>query len=548
MPITIISYQPINNSLNVAYRPIVFRCRAKIPFATLSNYLSPIVYCDIYVDDVYYKTFSKTQYVKNSFTIPVYGTDTFAGVNFLNNNWTPPEYEFDIQDALQEVMGYNLPTIDGAEILELTNTVKKVFVKIRNAYLDENGFVVSEQTAPIQGDVLNPPVPGQGTLSNEIWVYNATLQHEDNQNFNQFLDGWKTGIWNPESFPLTKKPKVIKICQTDSSYFPISTTSNVRCLELNYKLKGQSNYLKSRWCKQIDRCNLYVSSVVPTINGALIDLSWINSAGLPDSFKIEISTTPIVNSIQGPTNFYTPPNLIINQNKTSATYSKPNVSHFLWIRPYCIGDTPGTGSMQFFQYPCILPDLQNIFKYPLSNDVTFNWSTQGFNYGAGLVQMQYSIDGGITWISDSSNIPANDGVGVFAINSVPDNTAIKYRIICSGNGCDNQISNIINDIWEPRPDYLIVVSPNPTYSITGTGTITVVNAPVTIKLEAFGGIVPGNYAKGFVEIDGIGSFDTITAQAYETKTTNITIIMPGVYDVLELRNSGIGQYSSVKLH
>lgn len=228
MPITVITYQPLSDSLNAAYRPVIFRCKTKIPDATVSNYAPPVVFCDVYLNGVYYKTLSKTA--------------------FIANDGVAPEYEFDVQDAIQEVMSYNLPPLNGSTILDLTNSVKKVFVKFRNTYLDTNGFIVSEQMAPVQGTTLQVPVSGLGTKSNEIYVYNATLQHEDNQDFKTFLEGWKTGNWNTESYPLTKRPKVVSLCKNDSSYFPIISSSEVKCFELNYKEKGKSVWKTAQYC------------------------------------------------------------------------------------------------------------------------------------------------------------------------------------------------------------------------------------------------------------------------------------------------------------
>lgn len=209
-----ITIQPAANSLNVAYRPIVFR--SIIPTTTLD--IPPVVYCDIYINGTYYKTLSKTQYLQLT-----------GGL---------PEYEFDIQDALQEVMSYNLPAMDGDAILEVDKTVRKAFVKFRNAALDSDGFIVSEQLEPIQATSSNVAVQGGGLESNEFYVYNATLQHEDNQDFAQFLSSYRTGTWDADSYPLTKRPKTIKLCKNDSSYFPITTDKDVTCLRLNYKLAG----------------------------------------------------------------------------------------------------------------------------------------------------------------------------------------------------------------------------------------------------------------------------------------------------------------------
>ena len=230
-PNIVITYQAGVDSLNVAYRPIIFRCTATITGATPTNYIPPVVYCDIYLNGIYYKSLGKTQYI--------------------NNNGITPEYEFDIQDALQEVMSYNLPDIDGSAILDVNKTFKKVFIKFRNAKLDANGFITSEQLVPIQGTSSNIPVAGDGIQSNEIYVYNATLQHEDEQDFQTFLDNYKTGIWNGNSFPLTRRPKKMKLCKTDSSYFPIISSSQIACIELNYRNKNSNTFQTAQYCYPI---------------------------------------------------------------------------------------------------------------------------------------------------------------------------------------------------------------------------------------------------------------------------------------------------------
>lgn len=227
MPITI-SYQNNNDSLNVAYRPVVFRCKARISGATPLNYIPPVVYCDVYINGIYYKSLSKT--------------------TFINNDLVAPEYEFDVQDAIQEIMSYNLPAIDGSNVLSLTKTVKKVFVKFRNAKYDVNGFITSEQLPPIQGTSTSAPVSGNGFQSNEIYVFNATLQHEDVQDFATFLDNFKTGFWDGNSYPLTKRPKKMKLCNDDSSYFPIATAKTISCLELNYRNKNSNVFQSANYC------------------------------------------------------------------------------------------------------------------------------------------------------------------------------------------------------------------------------------------------------------------------------------------------------------
>ncbi|GEN74085.1 hypothetical protein [Chryseobacterium lathyri] len=263
MPITAITYQPETFSLNSVYRPVIFRCRAKIPNATAQNYKCPVVFCDVYVDGVYYKSLARTQFIKDE-----------------NQD---PEYEFDIQDAVQELMGYNLPKMNGKIIEEFDNTIKKVFVKFRNAYSDSNGFSASEQVAPIQGTSSTPPVEGAGTNSNEIYVLNSVIQHEENQDLDKLLESYKTGTWG-NAFPLTKRPKEFKICKGDSSHFPIISAYRPKTICVQAKTKSGSI---------IDICNEIIedcpilSNIQYTItkdipnNSQAITFTWTNPVNLP---------------------------------------------------------------------------------------------------------------------------------------------------------------------------------------------------------------------------------------------------------------------------
>lgn len=234
-----ITYQKANNSINAAYRPIVYRCTATISGASINNYIPPVVYCDIYLNKVYYKTISKKQ--------------------FIFNNGTDPEYEFDIQDAVQEVLSYNLPLINGDVPIQFTKSIAQVYVKFRNAKFDVNGFIESEQLEPIQGTSSSSPVSGEGIQSNEIIVTNSTIQHEDNQEFALFLNNYKTNSWDENSYPLTRRPKNFKLTKNDSSYFPILTNRTVSCIGLYYKLKNSDDFNSVSYC--YENCAVTISDV-----------------------------------------------------------------------------------------------------------------------------------------------------------------------------------------------------------------------------------------------------------------------------------------------
>ncbi|GAB0154752.1 hypothetical protein CHRYSEOSP005_00120 [Chryseobacterium sp. Alg-005] len=264
MPITGVTYQPGTSSLNSAYRPFIFRCKAKLPNATAQNYICPVVYCDIYVEGVYYKTLSRTQ--------------------FINDENQNPEYEFDIQDAVQELMGYNLPKMEGETIETFPNTIKKIFVKFRNSYSDSNGFVTSEQPVPVQGTSTTPSVSGGGTQSNEVYVLNSAIQHEENQNLDELLASYQTGLWFSNAFPLTKRPKEFKICANDSSHFPF--VSSIKPEKICVKAKKKTGEIIDLCNDLLEACpklmNIQYTITEDQVNNVqVIEFTWTNPPNLP---------------------------------------------------------------------------------------------------------------------------------------------------------------------------------------------------------------------------------------------------------------------------
>lgn len=199
MPIGSIITQPAANSINAAYRPIVLRVTATNTDATP---IPPVVYCDIYLDDVYYKTLSKTQYTKLN-----------AGSN--------SEWEFDIQDALQEYLQKHLAANGEDQVTEAPLLVAKILCKFRSSGYDDEGFIETEDTAPIQGTDDVGATAGTGTSSNTFYGVNATLQHEDNQDLATHLNSFKHRTWGASTYPLTHRPDRYKLCVSDSDSFPI---------------------------------------------------------------------------------------------------------------------------------------------------------------------------------------------------------------------------------------------------------------------------------------------------------------------------------------
>ena len=83
-----IKNQPDINKIVSAYQPIVINCEA----TTNDGNIPALVFCDVYVNSTYYRTFFSSKPAKEN------------------------QYVFDIQDAIQERFEYFVPLMDGAKI------------------------------------------------------------------------------------------------------------------------------------------------------------------------------------------------------------------------------------------------------------------------------------------------------------------------------------------------------------------------------------------------------------------------------------------------
>jgi hypothetical protein len=219
MPIIGIITQPSASSIKAAYRPIVFLVRAT---KTGGAAIPPVVYCDIYFNGVFYKTLAKTQYkVKNP---------------------TTTDWQFDIQDACQEVIVKRIEANGGVNIIQAEDLYKTVFCKFRSSGINGSGFIATEGTAPIQGTGSQDPTSGTGTTSNSFYLLNATLQHHHNQELSTHLNHYKTGTWLSNAWPLTHRKEKYKIGSTNTDYFPIFYPGSLSGLKLFYKTKGATSF------------------------------------------------------------------------------------------------------------------------------------------------------------------------------------------------------------------------------------------------------------------------------------------------------------------
>lgn len=222
MPIGSIISQPSTNSIKAAYRPVIIRVSAT---RTDANPRPPVVYCDIYFNDVFYKTLSKSKNIL---------------LNISDSEW-----QFDIQDAAQEYLGKFLGENGETTVVEATPIITKAFCKIRSSGYDSDGFIVTENTAPIQGTGDTPPTSGTGTQTNTFYIVNATLQHEDNQELEDHLETFKNGTWAADAWPLSHRPNHYHICPQDSDMFPIINGGEaaLMSLVLHYQPCGETDYI-----------------------------------------------------------------------------------------------------------------------------------------------------------------------------------------------------------------------------------------------------------------------------------------------------------------
>jgi hypothetical protein len=247
VPIGSIISSPNADTINAAYRPIIIRVAAT---RTNGDPIPPVVYCDVYINDVFYRTISKSQYTK---------------LNALDSEW-----QFDIQDLLQEYLGKYLAENGEELIKEAVSIVAKVLCRLRSSGYDANGFIIQEDIAPVQGTDDEDPVDGTGTAVNTFYVVNATLQHEDNQDLATHLATYRNRTWSTNSYPLTHRPDHHKICRGASDSFPIITDRIPSILVLNYRPIGSGTWLTD----EIDVCEPVALVGTPTLPDGEEDTSY----------------------------------------------------------------------------------------------------------------------------------------------------------------------------------------------------------------------------------------------------------------------------------
>lgn len=258
MPIQSIVSQPAPNVIKAAYRPIILR--------VLATGTPPVVYCDIYISLIYYKTISKTQ------------SD--------NGQWV-----FDIQDALQEYLEKYIAINGIATTKEATLLTAQVYCRFRSSSIDTTGFIVPEGGIPIQATGGISAVAGGGLQSNTFIAVNATLQHEDNQELSVHLESFKKRTWDTDSYPLTHRPEFYYLCRIDSDSFPIVSSKVPAVLTLNYRLRNSAVWQSTDFTVP---CNPPLFAIAPILPDGAVSVPYSYSFQLLGTapFALGVVTKP----------------------------------------------------------------------------------------------------------------------------------------------------------------------------------------------------------------------------------------------------------------
>lgn len=192
-----------------------------LPFIAQDDGLSglggipPVVYCDIYINNIYYKTIVSTSPVASAGSTSV--------------------WYFDVSGICQEFMTtYLFDITSAAPITIFTPSVGNgaglVYCKFRNSTQDIFGVITPGGTPPVQATVDSHAIAGDGYTTDTVMVVNAALQIMDNLNFeNQLkrfrinnIDGTEIDTEN-KIYPLSYA-KSISVFGNDWAMFPIICT------------------------------------------------------------------------------------------------------------------------------------------------------------------------------------------------------------------------------------------------------------------------------------------------------------------------------------
>lgn len=227
MPFWTVTEQPNSNSIHAAYRPIIIK--GSIESAV------PIIYCDIYFNDVYYKSVSIT---------------ALDGL----------EFQFDIHDAAKEYLNFFIAENGGAVMVQANPLFLSCYCKLRKSSINSEGFTIPEAPIPVQATNTTPAVAGGGELLNTFYILKSTLQHNQSQELTTHLNAYKQGTWNASVFPLTHRKDGYR--SQGSDYYPLVCRNVVPdCLKIEYTKKDGTTG-NSTSCGLLPPCPLFAEELV----------------------------------------------------------------------------------------------------------------------------------------------------------------------------------------------------------------------------------------------------------------------------------------------
>lgn len=400
MPIQAIISQPgssITPNILPAYRPVMFRVKAT---RTDGSPVPPVVFCDIYFNDQFYKSLSATQYVQ------------------LNSDST--EWLFDISSACKEYLRRDLPQNGGSVILTADRFVAKVQCLFRSSGYDVSNFITPEDVAPVQGTGSLAPQSGSGTASETFLVANATLQHADNQDLLTHLRyAIKNGSFDASAYPLTHRPSPYRICKGDSDYFPFIYLGNGPFMKicLSYKLKGSSNFVQT--CYNIPQvCNSAIQNVVAVLqdnNDALVSFastgdastfqyqisggSWLSVPSNPFTIKFQQFLMYLITQAGEQIILDQTGNIIVPQDVVVF-----DTDHALTIRPTCangIAGATGSTNINIPSIPVCSPPLRFSYNRIADGKIYFDVNLPDNHTD---MQMQWKMDYGNNVVTPFNNV------------------------------------------------------------------------------------------------------------------------------------------------
>lgn len=275
--------QPASSSFNSAYNPVVFVVGANDP---LSGNPCKIVYADVYFNDIYFGTLSSSVYR-----------------DAVGPYWT---HYFDIEDKCQEYLRSELVAGIGASQNngQLTFHSTTCKVRIRETYVDANGFIVSYFTAPIAGTMYTDAVDGGGNLSNIFTIFNTRLKQEDSTtlltHLKKYTPSWYLGGAFDTGWNLSHRPNSVPaygakvgagkywVGYNDHDIFSFVTTINLSTLGgfscqvvINYLdgSTGTQNKLLSAWpvpfpASSYGSRSYYANCGIPNLSLIYTSLTW----------------------------------------------------------------------------------------------------------------------------------------------------------------------------------------------------------------------------------------------------------------------------------